>query len=91
VELVGNTDLGRSRDRRMERGRSERHKSGWGHAARWQGGVGEGGVCPASKGVERVESEWATQMGAARVGSVRPSECPIRSITDHKYVTYWIE
>jgi hypothetical protein len=34
VEFVGGTDLGRGRDRRMERGRDGRCKSVWGHAAR---------------------------------------------------------
>jgi hypothetical protein len=34
VELVGGTDLGRGRGRRMERGRDERCESVWGHTAR---------------------------------------------------------
>jgi hypothetical protein len=82
AELVGDTDLGRGRSRRMERGHDERRESGRGHAARACGGgaqhteqacdtgggdAGKGGVRPVSGGTQRVER-------AGDAGGVRPDE-----------------
>jgi hypothetical protein len=60
VELVGGTDLGRGRDRRMERGRDEVRVCVGAHG---KGVAAEGEICP---GVE-VRSALSEQTGAARV------------------------
>ena len=93
VELVGSTDLGRGRDRRMERGCDGRREFGQGHRVRARGASG-GTVRPVSKGaqcVERVgdageDGVHPTCGGAQRakqLGDAGPSiRTPYISITD---------
>jgi hypothetical protein len=57
MELDDGTDPDRGRGRRMERGRSGRHKYEW-------GGTGEGEIRPASRGLQTPQIERAMRTGA---------------------------
>jgi hypothetical protein len=74
VELIGGTDIGTGRDRRMERDRDGRPESEWGHAA-WAGDRDAGGVRSGTEVRSALSEKHVGETQSERVTYTDPSEC----------------
>jgi hypothetical protein len=81
VVLIGGTDLGRGRSRRMERGRDGRREFGWGHAARARARWCRRGRGPSRSRGARAGDVGGDGAGETQSGQVTYTDPSVR--TDH--------